>query len=145
MSENDLDGHIRAINTVSHKVSQYLNSELKDLGLSASTYFFILKIGDKGKITQDDLFKQIFLNPSNVTRRLNRLIKLGYVSKEKSANDKRVRVVKLTPLGQEKYQQLVIRLPTINQEVVQALTSDEVLILRRLVGKMETGLDDLLS
>jgi len=84
MAKRELDSYLRAINTVSHKVSQYMNKELKDLGLTSSTYFFVLKVGDMGELSQEELFKQIYLNPSNVTRRLNRLIKLGYISKEKS-------------------------------------------------------------
>ncbi|MDN5575219.1 MAG: MarR family transcriptional regulator [Pediococcus sp.] len=145
MAKRELDSYLRAINTVSHKVSQYMNNELKDLGLTSSTYFFVLKVGDMGELSQEELFKQIYLNPSNVTRRLNRLIKLGYISKEKSPVDGRTRIIKLTPLGTQKYDQLVRCLPTINQAVVETLDPKEAVVLKQLVGKMETGLDALLD
>lgn len=140
----DLDFYIRSINTVSHKTRLYLNSQLKDLGLTSSTYFFILKVGDSGELSQDQLFKLIYLNPSNVTRRLNRLIKLGYISKEKSATDGRSQIVTLTKLGYQKYAELKERLPQINKSIVKSLSTDQLAAFNQLMISMETQLDDLL-
>lgn len=140
----DLDFYIRSINTVSHKTRLYLNSQLKDLGLTSSTYFFILKVGDSGDLSQDQLFKLIYLNPSNVTRRLNRLIKLGYISKEKSATDGRSQIVTLTKLGYQKYAELKERLPQINKSIVKSLSTDQLAAFNQLMISMETQLDDLL-
>ncbi|WP_290123687.1 hypothetical protein [Paucilactobacillus hokkaidonensis] len=36
---DESDGYIRTINTISHKTQLYLNNQLKDLGLTSSTYF----------------------------------------------------------------------------------------------------------
>ncbi|WP_137597760.1 MarR family winged helix-turn-helix transcriptional regulator [Paucilactobacillus kaifaensis] len=144
-SADDLDFYIRTINTVSHKTRLYLNNRLKDLDLTSSTYFFILKVGDNGELSQDQLFKLIYLNPSNVTRRLNRLIKLGYISKEKSTVDGRSKIVKLTKLGYQKYEVLTKRLPQINKAIVSSLNQDQLVAFNQLMSNMETGLDELLS
>lgn len=141
---DESDGYIRTINTISHKTQLYLNNQLKDLGLTSSTYFFILKVGDSGELSQDQLFKLIYLNPSNVTRRLNRLIKLGYISKEKSAVDGRSKIIKLTKLGYQNYEKLKERLPQINNSIVSALDRDQLVIFKQLMAKMEAGLDGLL-
>ncbi|BAP85804.1 transcriptional regulator [Paucilactobacillus hokkaidonensis JCM 18461] len=141
---DESDGYIRTINTISHKTQLYLNNQLKDLGLTSSTYFFILKVGDSGELSQDQLFKLIYLNPSNVTRRLNRLIKLGYISKEKSAVDGRSKIIKLTKLGYQNYEKLKERLPQINNSIVSALDRDQLVIFKQLMAKMEARLDGLL-
>lgn len=144
-SANDLDFYIRTVNTVSHKTRLYLNSQLKDLGLTSSTYFFILKVGDNGELSQDQLFKLIYLNPSNVTRRLNRLIKLDYINKEKSTIDGRSKIIKLTKLGYQRYVELKERLPQINESIVSSLSQDQLLIFKQLMANMEAGLDELLQ
>lgn len=141
----ELDTYISAINTVSHKVKQYLNEQLKDLGVTSSTYFYLMKVGDKGQLSQDDLFQLIHLNPSNITRGVARLIKLGYLSKEQSPTDRRVKIIKLTKLGEQKYRQLVIRLPTINDSLVQTLTPEQVIIFKQILTSVDVELDQLLA
>ncbi|KRM56750.1 hypothetical protein C5L31_000410 [Secundilactobacillus malefermentans] len=96
MKKDEVDTFIKSIDTVSHKIDLYVSDQLKDLGLTPSTYFVILKIGAYGELTQEQLFQMLSINPSNVTRRLNRLIEVGYVSKKQSTDDKRRRLVKLT-------------------------------------------------
>lgn len=141
----ELDTYISTINTVSHKVKQYLNEQLKDLGVTSSTYFYLMKVGDKGQLSQDDLFQLIHLNPSNITRGVARLIKLGYLSKEQSPADRRVKIIKLTKLGEQKYRQLVIRLPTINDSLVQTLTPEQVIIFKQILTSVDVELDQLLA
>ncbi|MFD1465118.1 MarR family winged helix-turn-helix transcriptional regulator [Lapidilactobacillus mulanensis] len=141
----ELDTYISAINTVSHKVKQYLNEQLKDLGVTSSTYFYLMKVGDKGQLSQDDLFQLIHLNPSNITRGVARLIKLGYLSKEQSPTDRRVKIIKLTKLGEQKYRQLVIRLPTINDSLVQTLTPEQVIIFKQILTSVDVELNQLLA
>ncbi len=142
---DEMDSYIRQFNLVAQKIRQYLNQQLKDLNLTASTYFFILKVGERGTLSQEELFKVIYLNPSNVTRRLNRLIKLGYVVKEKSPTDGRSRVIKLTALGQQQYQQLLQRLPQINQALVDSFDTQQRTILQQFLGIVDRDLDQLLS
>ncbi|MDC4186604.1 MarR family transcriptional regulator [Loigolactobacillus coryniformis] len=142
---DEMDSYIRQFNLVAQKIRQYLNQQLKDLNLTASTYFFILKVGERGTLSQEELFKVIYLNPSNVTRRLNRLIKLGYVVKEKSLTDGRSRVIKLTALGQQQYQQLLQRLPQINQTLVDSFDTQQRTTLQQFLGIVDRDLDQLLS
>lgn len=140
-----IDEQIRMINSVSHKVTQYLNKQLADLQLTASTYFFILKIGDHGELSQDQLFQLIYLNPSNVTRRLDRLIKLGYVVKQPSVADGRANIIKLTELGQQRYEELKLRLPRINTVIVDRLNPDQLTVFNQLMNAIEINTDQLLN
>ncbi|WP_434520435.1 MarR family winged helix-turn-helix transcriptional regulator [Pediococcus sp. M21F004] len=142
---DEIDTYIRTINTVSHKLKKYVNAQLKDLGLTSSTYFFVLKVGERGQLSQDELFNLIHLNPSNITRGVDRLIKLGYMSKEQSATDARMKMLKLTKLGKQKYHQLVNRLPTINVFLVDSLTANQVNDFKQIMKNMETNLDSLIK
>lgn len=67
----------------------YLDKKLKDIGLNSSRHFYILKIYENPGITQDKLIDIIHLNPSNITRALCQLEKLGFIERVAKKDDKR--------------------------------------------------------
>lgn len=67
----------------------YLDKKFKDIGLNSSQYFYILKIYENPSITQDKLIDIIHLNPSNITRALCQLEKLGFIERISKKDDKR--------------------------------------------------------
>lgn len=67
----------------------YLDKKLKDIGLNSSQHFYILKIYENPGITQDKLIDIIHLNPSNITRALCQLEKLGFIERVAKKDDKR--------------------------------------------------------
>ncbi|GEK05310.1 MarR family transcriptional regulator [Schleiferilactobacillus harbinensis] len=95
----EIDALISQLNITARRVQAYLNVKLKPLNLTVNNYYFILKINHDTPLTQDQLFKRIYLSPSNVTRRLSQLIDLGLVEKQRSAADGRSWTVTLTPEG----------------------------------------------
>lgn len=95
----EIDALISQLNITTRRVQAYLNVKLKPLNLTVNNYYFILKINHDTPLTQDQLFKRIYLSPSNVTRRLSQLIDLGLVEKQRSAADGRSWTVTLTPEG----------------------------------------------
>ncbi|WP_054660097.1 MarR family winged helix-turn-helix transcriptional regulator [Secundilactobacillus kimchicus] len=75
------DALVSQLNITARKLQNRLNELLKPLNLTANNYYFILKIDTKEPLTQDQLYKRIYLSHSNVTRRLDQLIQLGLVQK----------------------------------------------------------------
>lgn len=67
----------------------YLDKKLKDIGLNSSQHFYIIKIYENPGITQDKLIDIIHLNPSNITRALCQLEKLGFIKRVAKKDDKR--------------------------------------------------------
>ena len=68
-----------------------------------------------------------------------------YVSKKQSTDDKRRRLVKLTEVGQQKFDELYKRMPKLNDTVTQVFDEDEKEILAKLMTKMEANMDELLK
>lgn len=97
-----------------------LDRRLQPYRLNASMYYYILRIHEQPRLTQDKLISLTYLNPSNVTRAVNQLVNLGYVRKRQSKLDKRVYELSLTKRGEELYPEIV----RIRQEVADSLLAD---------------------
>ncbi|GAX03937.1 MarR family transcriptional regulator [Secundilactobacillus pentosiphilus] len=86
--------------------SQHLGQQLARINVSASQYYYLLKIHDNPGLTQKDLIEAEFINPSNVTRAIKQLVDQGLVNRQRSAKDKRAQELELTPAGQRVYPQI---------------------------------------
>ena len=97
-----------------------LDRRLQPYRLNASMYYYILRIHEQPKLTQDRLISLTYLNPSNVTRAVNQLVNLGYVRKRQSKTDKRVSELSLTKKGEALSPEIV----KLRQEVADGLVTD---------------------
>jgi len=97
-----------------------LDRRLQPYRLNASMYYYILRIHEQPRLTQDKLISLTYLNPSNVTRAVNQLVNLGYVRKRQSRADKRVYELSLTKRGETLYPEIV----KLRQEVADSLLTD---------------------
>lgn len=97
-----------------------LDRRLQPYRLNASMYYYILRIHEQPRLTQDRLIALTYLNPSNVTRAVNQLVNLGYVRKRQSKADKRVYELSLTKRGEALYPEIV----KLRQEVADQLLTD---------------------
>lgn len=97
-----------------------LDRRLQPYRLNASMYYYILRIHEQPRLTQDKLISLTYLNPSNVTRAVNQLVNLGYVRKRQSKADKRVYELSLTKRGEALYPDIV----QLRQEVADSLLAD---------------------
>lgn len=97
-----------------------LDRRLQPYRLNASMYYYILRIHEQPRLTQDRLIALTYLNPSNVTRAVNQLVNLGYVRKRQSKADKRVYELSLTKRGEALYPEIV----KLRQEVADQLLAD---------------------
>lgn len=91
----------------SRQVSQSLDQQLAEIGLSASQYFYILKIHDNPGLTQKKLGETEFIDPSNVTRAVKQLITQGFVKRHPHPQDKRAYQLVLTDKGTTVYPQIL--------------------------------------
>lgn len=67
----------------------YLDRLLSPLGINSSQHMYITIICRNPGITQEQFTKMTYLNPSNITRALNFLIKSGFLKRVISSTDKR--------------------------------------------------------
>ncbi|MFC6808700.1 MarR family winged helix-turn-helix transcriptional regulator [Lactococcus lactis subsp. hordniae] len=74
---------LKNLPSVSRRYLKLIDQKLATYQLSSSTYYYIIKLYEFGDLTQDKLVRLTGLNPSNVTRAIQKLIFLDYIKKFK--------------------------------------------------------------
>lgn len=75
---------LKNLPSVSRRYLKLIDQKLATYQLSSSTYYYIIKLYEFGDLTQDKLVRLTGLNPSNVTRAIQKLIFLDYIKNSKS-------------------------------------------------------------
>jgi len=102
-----------------------LDRRLQPYRLNASMYYYILRLHEQPRMTQDKLISLTYLNPSNVTRAINQLVNLGYVRKRQSKSDKRVYELSLTKRGERIYPDIVDLRQSVADDLLVDLPADQ--------------------
>lgn len=102
-----------------------LDKELKKYNLNSSLYYYIVKIYANPGITQEKLSNLVYLNPSNITRAINQLIKLDYIKKSENKTDKRTSILNLTKKGKEIYPSILDTINSVQKELLDVIEENE--------------------
>ena len=85
----------------------YLDESLAKFGLNSSQHIYIIKICENPGMTQDKFISCFYLHPSNITRSLTALEKMGFIYKKVNSDDKRTCRLYPTSKAKDIYQQIV--------------------------------------
>ncbi len=81
------------------QVVNHYTPYLKPLGLTYTQYIVFLALWESGDCTVGDLCRRLRLDNGTLTPLLKKMQEAGYVSRERSDEDERVVMIRLTPLG----------------------------------------------
>ena len=82
-----------------HSLLAFAESTLKDSGLGESEFRILEVLLHKGPMPVNTIGPKVFLTPGSISVAVSRLLKRGLVTRTNSSDDRRVRVVDLTPSG----------------------------------------------
>ncbi|WP_125702432.1 MarR family winged helix-turn-helix transcriptional regulator [Lacticaseibacillus daqingensis] len=132
---NDID-FLKDLPALSRRYVQILDQTLARYDLSGSLYYYLIKLHEFGDLPQERLVQLTGVNASNVTRAVQRLTGLGYLTKKANPKDRRGFVLSLTPQGTTLYPVVLECLQTAQAQFLAPLTAAErqqfQLILQRL-------------
>jgi DNA-binding MarR family transcriptional regulator len=125
-------------------LSGRLAEDLERRGAELDIYLAlrVLAESEAGKVSYCTLAKRLVLTPSGLTRRIDRLVRQGYATREKSQEDRRSGFAALTPEGRREYE----RVRPIHEESVMRhfgnkLTEGEARQLGAIMKRVLKGLE----
>lgn len=122
--------------------NEYIEKLLKDNGLNGivpSHGGILLNLYHDKSLSMQELAVRIKRTKATTTVLVNKLEKLGLVSRSKSEKDSRVSLVTLTQKAMD-YEELFNRIgEEINRKVTKNLSEDEALLLEQLLEKAISG------
>ncbi|MCJ1778142.1 MarR family transcriptional regulator [Mammaliicoccus sciuri] len=89
---------------VSRLFAQFYEKELKSFGLTYSQYLVLLSLWEENPQTLHSIGHKLDLSSNTLTPLLKRLEQSGWVTRQKSEQDKRQLIVSLTQKGKEQKQ-----------------------------------------
>jgi len=95
----DLVKVARAIGVLNRTFQSYISKALSDKDLSYSDSIFLVNIGNRSGISQEELSDLLAIDKSAIARSVKTLEEKGYIQSERSGLDKRAKELYLTDLG----------------------------------------------
>ncbi|MCT4632635.1 MAG: MarR family transcriptional regulator [Firmicutes bacterium] len=136
MNKKNVLGNLGKVKT---KYNNKVNNELKDFelkGLCPSHGSILSALNENEKLTMKGISKLICKDKSTVTALVNKLIKLGYVSKHRCELDNRVSYITLTDEGHSVEKIFSNISGKLVEESFKDFTPDEIELLDKLLDKM---------
>ena len=103
---------------------------LQDLGLTVALIPYLMSLYWKDGQTQRELSDLTLQDPATTVRAVDRLQALGFVERRRSASDRRIWQVYLTPRGEEIRGEVNSRLDQVEKSALEGLSAREMKILR---------------
>src|SRR5882762_395792 len=81
--------------------SKYLYAGLEETGIDNTDFRILEALLNKGPLPVNTIGPKVFLTPGSISTAVDRLVERGLVSRVESPEDRRVRMVSLTPKGKD--------------------------------------------
>lgn len=121
-----------------------LERDLKPTGLSLGDYqVFVFLIGsDAQSMRMCDLADELGLSPSGLTRRLDGLVKAGWIERQSAEHDRRVMLAVVTADGRRTFEQAVpVYVASVRRRITSILTEDELRSMADIFVKIRLALN----
>ncbi len=113
---------------------------LRQMGLHPGQEFLMMHLWDSGAVRQSELIKAVGLDPSTVTKMLQRLEQSGHVRRRPDPCDRRASLVEATDASCGLLVEVRRAWSELELQTLDGLDDDERTELARLLGKVETAL-----
>ena len=84
-----MNDFIKWISVSARHTAMHMDRVLVPYGLNASQYMYIVEVCEHPGLTQDRFFQIFYIHPSNVTRAIVALEKLGFLERRSNPKDRR--------------------------------------------------------
>lgn len=131
---------IREFNRFYTVLLGFLNRDYLDSGFSITETRILFEVKQHGQISANRLTEMLQLDKSYVSRLIRGFEQKALITRRPSSDDKRMRVIQLTPKGQREAERLI---GITNGKIYELIKPLDPATRGRLCGAMETIIDSL--
>ena len=123
-------------------VSQRIDDALKPHGLARSQWQALSRVRHAGTLSQKDLQQAMQVESATLTCIVDVLAAKGWLERFQSAEDKRVRMLRLTPEGREKLERIPNPYETVETRLLRGVSEPDRAHARTVLEAMIRNLED---
>lgn len=144
MQDNKSIDHLRHTGNLFRKIwndyEEYLMPE--NLQVSAHQMYFLNYLNQRGMMTPSEIAEQLGITLGAVTGFMDRLYKLGMISRTRSEEDRRLVLIELTDEGRRHLQEFNRQRERKHTEILKRFSIEEILKLNESLEKFSVVLDE---
>src|SRR5271165_6832242 len=126
-----------ALHTTARAWRQALDRRIRYLGVSQASWLTIAVLAKSGgPLSQSELADRLAVEGATMVSMVDRLVKAGFVVREPSTTDRRVKRVVLTVAGSELYAKVKAEAETFRRQVLAEIPADELRGATELLEKL---------
>ena len=131
-----MDSIMKYISRIHRCFRQWQSDKMNDQGINGVQQNYLFHIAHQPGISQEQLSDHIMVNKSNVARQLSTLENEGWITRQTSAQDKRVYEVYPTDKTKEMMPEIMNLMKQWNTLITEDLTDEEKELLFKLMPKI---------
>ena len=121
-------------------VESFTTGALAPHGLSIAMWRVLAALSNRGEQRQIDLVDMTSIDASTMSRLVTRLVRMGLVTRSRSATSNREVVVELSPRGRVLVQRLIPIAKKLEQTASAGLPPKDLAVAKRALGRMYDNL-----
>jgi len=126
--------------------AQLLEPKLREMGISWASFQLLAAAHAAGKSgSQAELARRLGLSPATLSEAVQAHISRGLLVIERSPTDARVRLVRLTPRGQDIMRKVQTALDSIATTMLKGVPKSEVQVAQRVLDRIVRNLENQLA
>jgi len=118
-----------------------LSEILRNYGVQRSEWSVIYSVMHEPNITAAELAKRLTFEKPNMTRIIKDLTIAGYIEVETASGDKRRKLLRITPLGKEKYLEARVEIDAFEKYILGDVSGEDQIQLLRILEQIRTNLN----
>ncbi|ROR11344.1 MarR family winged helix-turn-helix transcriptional regulator [Erwinia sp. JUb26] len=127
----------RLLHLTAHAWRQAIDRRMKDNGLSMSSWMAVATIAiQETPISQKELAQALGLEDASVVPLIDRLVKQQLVERIQPEEDRRKRLLHVTPQGETLYQRLKVEADALRNELLANVDKDELAVTQRVLQQL---------
>ena len=121
-------------------VARFSEGALAERGLSIAMWRVLAALSNRGEQRQIDLVDMTSIDASTMSRLVTRLVRMGLVTRSRSATSNREVVIELSPKGRVLVQRLIPIAKKLEQTASAGLPPKDLAVAKRALGRMYANL-----
>ncbi|WP_338490718.1 MarR family transcriptional regulator [Erwinia aphidicola] len=127
----------RLLHLTAHAWRQAIDRRMKDNGLSMSSWMAVATIAIQDQpMSQKELAQALGLGDASVVPLIDRLVKQQLVERVQPAEDRRKRLLHVTPKGELLYQRLKTQADALRNELLSGVNPAELAVTQRVLQQL---------